>query len=115
MTDWGPQSTEPAGAPSPFDKHSDTVSAQATNSEAGVPDLMAAFIRRAPIHMQLQAVVLRHIGNAQDFLLIHHPAVMGIFQTDKAGDGKMGVVGLDRCFNIGCIQPTGFIGFQVKG
>ena len=48
MTLAGPHSTEPTGAPRPFDRQNMTVSAAATSCRGSVPNATAAFQIRAP-------------------------------------------------------------------
>ena len=48
MTSLGPQSTDPIGAPSPFDRQNMSVSAGAASSAGLTPSATAAFQMRAP-------------------------------------------------------------------
>ena len=48
MKDLDPESTDPAGAPSPFERQRETESIFETNSFASTSSFTTAFINRAP-------------------------------------------------------------------
>ena len=48
MKSFEPDKTDPAGVPSPFDRHNETESILATIFFGSIPSFVIAFIRRAP-------------------------------------------------------------------
>ena len=82
ITSAGPHSSEPTGAPRPFDRQNITVSAGATSSRGDVPSATAAFQMRAPSTCTRSSPVRamlaqrRHLGRVDRRARLRHVRVL---------------------------------------
>jgi hypothetical protein len=102
MNAFGPSSTEPTGAPRPFDRQTETVSKPLTAARRLMPCLTAALQMRAPSRW-----VARPFAHApakswrRHVVLAQHAAADGVFQRQQAGAREVHVVGLDVGGDVG--------------
>ena len=109
MNSLEPTSTEPTGAPSPLDRHTDTVS-QGREMSATLQPVAGGIEKPGAVEMQGESVAIGKSSGRRKIVGSGGPAGLGILQAQQAGPGEVHIVGFDERFHRCQIQ--GAVGLE---
>jgi hypothetical protein len=104
MSSFDAQSTEPTGAPSPFDRHTETESKWRLISVTGTFRCTAALNTRAPSRCRPRPLCTREFVRAFQVGERQHLAALSILEAQEPRLRKMRIVGLDGGFDAAQIE-----------
>ncbi len=95
MSSFDPSNTLPAGAPSPFDRHTDTESKPAAAADSSIFNFTAALNSRAPSKCVLSLRACAKSVTARTYAMRQHAPAHGVFEGQQPGLREMHIVGFD--------------------